>query len=95
MPASRFGLDWREMERESGMKRGKSGRIVFSGYLDTDGARKGGWAVGQSGGPRSTRKEMITGAAGVLVIHFAKGERMTRQTDWHSAAATAAAITRR
>ena len=48
MPASRFGLDWREMERESGMKRGKSGRIVFSGYLDTDGARKGGWAVGRA-----------------------------------------------
>ena len=54
------------------MKRRESGRIVFFGYLDTDGAR----TVGQSGRRRrSTRKEIITitGAAAVLVIHFAKG----------------------
>ena len=67
---------------ESEMKKGKSGRIVFSGYLDTDGARTGGQAGraregGHSRPPerRSTRrKEIITGAAAVLIIHFAKGE---------------------
>ena len=49
---------------ESEMKKGKSGRIVFSGYLDTDGARTGGQAGraregGHSRPPerRSTREE--------------------------------------
>ena len=70
-PAYRLLLASRNLSRrnmrlrvESEMKKGKSGRIVFSGYLDTDGARTGGQAGraregGHSRPPerRSTREE--------------------------------------